>query len=52
VLDARCDCPDCGTTWALSLAPQQLLRLSLDPPSQADVRWSRRVPSSLLGWET
>jgi hypothetical protein len=48
VLDARCECRECATTWALSLAPQQLLRLSLDPPSHADVRWSRRVPSSLL----
>ncbi|WCB92989.1 hypothetical protein DSM104299_01690 [Baekduia alba] len=51
VLDARCDCPSCGATWALSLAPQQLLRLSLDPPSHADVRWSRRLPSSLLAVE-
>ena len=48
VLDASCTCPDCGATWALALAPQQLLRLSLDPPSRADVRWSRRLPSSLL----
>lgn len=48
-LDARGACGDCGSTWALSLAPQQLLRLSLDPPPLADVRWSRQFPPALLG---
>ncbi|HEY6761426.1 MAG TPA: hypothetical protein VI318_18140 [Baekduia sp.] len=47
-LDARCDCPSCGATWSLALAPRQLLRLSLDPPPSADVRWSRRLPSSAV----
>lgn len=47
-LDVRCDCMACGNTWSLDLAPQQLLRLSLDPPATADVRWSRRLPASLL----
>lgn len=46
-LDARCACMSCASTWSLSLGPQQLLRLSLDPPAAADVRWSRRLPSSL-----
>jgi hypothetical protein len=48
-LDARGACGDCGATWALALAPQQLLRLSLDPPPLADVRWSRQFPPALLG---
>jgi hypothetical protein len=48
VLDARATCLDCDARWSLALAPQQLLRLSLDPPSRADVRWSRRLPASLL----
>jgi hypothetical protein len=43
-LDARCACAACGSTWSLTLRPQQLLRLSLDPPSTADVRWSRSLP--------
>ena len=47
-LDARCGCTACGSTWSLTLAPQQLLRLSLDPPTCADVRWSRELPPSLL----
>jgi hypothetical protein len=47
-LDARCDCSSCGSTWSLTLAPQQLLRLSLDPPPCADVRWSPALPPSLL----
>jgi hypothetical protein len=47
-LDARGACGACGSTWALALAPQQLLRLSLDPPPHADVRWSRRLPPSLI----
>src|SRR3954471_237720 len=42
-LAARCDCLTCGSTWSLLLRPQQLLRLSLDPPPSADVRWSRRL---------
>jgi hypothetical protein len=51
VLDARASCRECDARWSLALAPQQLLRLSLDPPSRADVRWSRRVPASLLPLE-
>ncbi len=47
-LTARCRCADCGASWSLTLAPQQLLRLSLDPPPAADVRFSRAVPPSLL----
>lgn len=47
-LDGRCRCEDCGTRWSLTLAPQQLLRLSLDPPPAADVRFSRALPPSLL----
>jgi hypothetical protein len=47
-LDGRCRCEDCGTRWSLTLAPQQLLRLSLDPPTAADVRFSRALPPSLL----
>src|SRR3954464_2178742 len=43
-LDARCDRPACGSVWSLTLPPQQLLRLSLDPPSSADVRWGDRLP--------
>jgi hypothetical protein len=50
-LDARCHCVACGSTWSLMLAPQQLLRLSLDPPLSADVRWSSRLPPSLLPLE-
>jgi hypothetical protein len=50
-LDARCACLTCSSTWSLTLAPQQLLRLSLDPPPAADVRWSRLLPSSLLPLE-
>ncbi|MDX6729795.1 MAG: hypothetical protein QOK49_4600 [Baekduia sp.] len=46
-LDARCTCHDCDSTWSLALAPQQLLRLSLDPPLSADVRWSDRLPPAL-----
>jgi hypothetical protein len=46
--DARGACPSCGSTWALHLEPQQLLRLSLDPPSAADVRWGRQLPPRLL----
>jgi hypothetical protein len=34
-------CTDCGNRWSLDLEPQQLLRLSLDPPRTADVRISR-----------
>ena len=40
-LVGRGRCGDCGASWSLSLEPQQLLRLSLDPPSAADVRFSR-----------
>jgi hypothetical protein len=47
-LDGRGRCEQCGTRWSLTLAPQQLLRLSLDPPAQADVRFSRALPPSLL----
>ncbi|HWH92417.1 MAG TPA: hypothetical protein VNT03_01035 [Baekduia sp.] len=50
-LDARGDCQSCGSTWSLVLGPQQLLRLSLDPPLTADVRWSRALPPSLLPLE-
>jgi hypothetical protein len=50
-LDARCLCLTCASTWSLVLAPQQLLRLSLDPPPTADVRWSRSLPLSLLPLE-
>jgi hypothetical protein len=47
-LDARAVCLTCASTWSLTLLPQQLLRLSLDPPAAADVRWSRALPASLL----
>ncbi len=47
-LDGRGRCRDCGSTWSLSLAPQQLLRLSLDPPSAAQVRFSRALGPTLL----
>jgi hypothetical protein len=50
-LDARCDCLTGGSTWSLALRPQQLLRLSLDPPLSADVRWSRQLPPALLPME-
>ncbi|HWI71434.1 MAG TPA: hypothetical protein VNT55_05740 [Baekduia sp.] len=50
-LDARCACLTCESTWSLVLQPQQLLRLSLDPPAAADVRWSRALPASLLPLE-
>lgn len=50
-LDARGWCSSCESTWSLSLRPQQLLRLSLDPPHSADVRWSRELPPSLLPLE-
>jgi|SRR5690349_13600575 hypothetical protein len=50
-LDAGCVCATCGSTWSLDLRPQQLLRLSLDPPLSADVRWSRHVPPTLLPLE-
>jgi hypothetical protein len=47
-VDGRCACQACGSTWSLVLAPQQLLRLSLDPPRHADVRWSDQLPPALL----
>jgi hypothetical protein len=47
-LDGRGRCTDCGATWSLTLSPQQLLRLNLDPPSGATVRFSRALPPSLL----
>lgn len=50
-LDARCVCATCASTWSLDLRPQQLLRLSLDPPLSADVRWSRHLPPALLPLE-
>jgi len=50
-LDARCTCLSCASTWSLVLGPQQLLRLSLDPPPAADVRWSPTLPASLLPLE-
>jgi hypothetical protein len=37
---ARCTCGLCGSTWSLRLAPQQLLRLGLDPPRAGQVDWS------------
>jgi len=40
-LVGRCRCNTCGGAWSLDLEPQQLLRLSLDPPAAADVRFSR-----------
>lgn len=40
-LVGRCRCGACGGSWSLALEPQQLLRLSLDPPAAADVRFSR-----------
>jgi hypothetical protein len=45
---ARGSCRACAATWSLELAPQQLLRLSLDPPPAADVRWSALLPPALL----
>jgi hypothetical protein len=50
-LDVRCTCLGCASTWSLTLQPQQLLRLSLDPPALADVRWSHALPPSLLPLE-
>jgi hypothetical protein len=50
-LDACCRCLTCASTWSLTLRPQQLLRLSLDPPLTADVRWSRQLPPALLPLE-
>jgi hypothetical protein len=56
-LDARCSCLTCGSTWSLALRPKQLLRLSLDPPTTADVRWSLALPPTMLppeiedGWD-
>jgi hypothetical protein len=50
-LNACCTCLTCASTWSLTLAPQQLLRLSLDPPPAADVRWSPTLPLSLLPLE-
>jgi hypothetical protein len=47
-LDARCTCLACGSTWSLSLAPQQALRLSLDPPRSADVHFSAQLPPALM----
>jgi hypothetical protein len=47
-LDARCTCVACASTWSLSLAPQQALRLSLDPPLSADVHFSALLPPALL----
>jgi hypothetical protein len=47
-LDARCSCLSCGSTWSLTLAPQQALRLSLDPPRTADVHFSAQLPPALL----
>jgi hypothetical protein len=47
-LDGRAHCTACGERWSLSLSPQQLLRLSLDPPPAALVRFSRALPPSLL----
>jgi hypothetical protein len=47
-LAVGCSCTACASTWSLSLNPQQLLRLSLDPPTSAEVRWSRQLPASLL----
>lgn len=46
--DAHGTCPACDATWSLDLAPQQLLRLSLDPPPSAEVCWSALLPPALL----
>jgi hypothetical protein len=43
-LDAHGTCARCGSTWSLSLAPQQLLRLGLDPPRLSRVVWSDDLP--------
>jgi hypothetical protein len=43
----RCSCAACGATWSLSLEPQQLLRLVLDPPRDTPVRFGRRLPPLL-----
>lgn len=40
-LVGRGRCGECDTSWSLALEPQQLLRLSLDPPLVSDVRFSR-----------
>jgi hypothetical protein len=46
--DARGACRACGSTWSLHLEPQQLLRLSLDPPASALVRWVDELPPVVL----
>jgi hypothetical protein len=43
-LDARARCGECGSTWSLTLAPQQLLRLGLDPPRSSRVEWRGSLP--------
>jgi hypothetical protein len=43
-----CACGDCDATWSLALEPQQLLRLALDPPRGAVVRFSEHLPPPLL----
>jgi hypothetical protein len=50
-LDARCTCVACGSTWSLTLAPQQALRLSLDPPHAAAVSFSAQLPSARLPFD-
>ncbi|MCW3003347.1 MAG: hypothetical protein JWQ20_2645 [Conexibacter sp.] len=50
-LDARCACLGCGSTWSLTLAPQQALRLSLDPPRSADVHFSAQLPPALMPFD-
>jgi hypothetical protein len=45
---ATCACNDCGATWSLALAPQQVLRLALDPPRGTNVHFSEHLPSPML----
>jgi hypothetical protein len=51
VLEASCLCLTCSSTWSLALRPQQLLRLSLDPPPCSEVRWSAALPPELLPFD-
>jgi hypothetical protein len=44
----RCACAACDARWSLTLAPQQLLRLALDPPRDAAVRFSERLSTQFL----
>ncbi|QEC47993.1 hypothetical protein FSW04_10715 [Baekduia soli] len=42
--NGRGTCPACDATWSVTLDPQQLLRLALDPPAATRVTFSGRLP--------